>query len=1149
MAASGIIIAKNWHCQKHQYTAIDLSTEDAQFQFIVKIREQYYNGLEILPEGVVRKCYFDFEILTKDRIDAHELKRSIIAVFRKILQIDLTEEKIKTWTSSLDYRLEYQGKESFHFIIQYQCPPSLNKKLAEELNKECRYQGFDTSVYSKMQCFRLPYSSKPESGIKNSDPHRRRKIPYDYATGYSLEENEEQLVAALITHEADKLPRLHLPHGSKNPKLTWFKAVLEDQRFQEVWKEKANEYGSRWTVMGFTLYFEGNLHGENEEAARLFGLFCEYGNEWNAERAQQKFYAEGPSAKGSQFKTIRLWLSATPKYRKAVKEYDSLLSTEVHQEPPPQAPHIDSEKDIIEEDLDTNQREFDPFNLIFPYNSAQFRMCRHFKMPRIRQLWRQELRNERDISKLLPLLQYQSPEESKHWKQYEERKLLMANSYGNLIEPFPDPSEGGELFGILVSILTCYEIPYDAANVSAISLEAYEEKSATEAFGIYMKKAQDLESYDVGQVEELIKLAQVYPVLSHEEVLPWKRFQHWLQMIKDDCVLWANQIPYRSILEQFIAASVKGNEHMIFAAFAESFSADRVFHYFCSACHDSAAAQILYSLYPYWAYSEMQQFYVYDYAQGFWTNDEKVMLRTISAYQSFLTNRNLDKWPNYGNTTHLKNKLLAEMKTCAKVMDNKINLHSDAERTRSKLLFPNGYYDGEKGAFQEKMKIETPIGIREMFAWPELAFMCAIPDPYVPLNKDLCEELKALRDTLFITQHGEEVGTYYIEVMASALFGTLQKTANAHIGTGNNGKSTELAFMRAAFGNYVGEFELHDWIVQGGDRTREIALKNACAYDNWFKRILITSEGIGPNLKIDNSIFKAHTSGGLDPVKTRHLHKNHVMVVPLYALFMYVNTLWNWADPSDEALKNRMNFFEWNKEFTRTVTDPNCQLLENPQIRGWPADQLKRQLYVHIMLEAFKNIVARNMQLLEKPEKVRIASTVNLDLVESVGDKFEKVMFEVEFTGNPEHFLLTEELKNICQTKNWNFNAINNSISTVIATLQVSGSDKTIFRAKKKVRGQTQNCMIGAQVRASVSDAESNNFLTDYEQWKKIMEMYKMNIPPEVIRDLKHVAYLVTRPHSYTYSENEVELLDKYATASQLKQIAHPAKKQRISFE
>jgi hypothetical protein len=443
-----------------------------------------------------------------------------------------------------------------------------------------------------------------------------------------------------------------------------------------------------------------------------------------------------------------------------------------------------------------------------------------------------------------------------------------------------------------------------------------------------------------------------------------------------------------------------------------------------------------------------------------------------------------------------------------------------------KLLFPNGYYDGKKDVFVPALHLNR----RSLFASPEIMFVCQVPDPFDhTLHLGSVEEKLEMEQVLFLAQHGEEVGNYHREQLALALMGKISKKAHAHVGPPNSGKSTEIALIKAAFGSYVGEFHIDEFKHENG-RGRETALENGVAFDNWMKRIIFSSES-SPN-EISNDKFKLHSSGRKDRVITRTVFKGKITVTPRYIMFLYVNNLWKWLNPNDPAIAERMNFYEWDKLFVDTVSDPTCQLQKRTDVDVWPTSQRRRQLFVGIMLDTWLAYRARGYKPLAQPVKVTQASLNNFEQMETTVEVFERLMYELEFDGDPQNYITVEDFKLLCENKGFQPDSARKKITEVVNRLNVS-SNKTIKPTKKHIKGKgTKNVITGISIRPTLmNDPCASYYLTDYQQWKRLMETYDMLIPSEILRELRSVAALITLNRGYT--EAEVDLIERHATEEQ----------------
>lgn len=1127
-----LIITPNWTSKREDYLEFS-SDGDALRDLFNKLCTENkgirYEYLEVLPINIPRRCFFDLDVKNREDDPLDTILRAIIEVLTEKYNPDPSFLEFQICCSSFGSNGKFCGKWSYHITLPFILSPDMNQYLADLLNKYLNVTWFDLNVYHTTQFIRLAGCVKPLKGVRNIDVDQRVKrlscSTYDDFLN-SLVSNTDGLSALTAS-------------VVKNNILVWFEKVLNEDHFRLIWKKKADNYPDMLKV-GFTLAKESKECNDEETGLRLYLAFAKFSAGYDQEKCINKFKKELIKAKTCSWGTIRKWLSGKDEDRVILKRYESYLGDEVHKMAAASVeftvlPEAELEDLII------------PSHTILPYYSNEYRFLSHFRHNEIFRLWRTQIKSQYDSNKIISILKYRDTEENDFWEIYKAKKEH-AKEYGDIELPYDEIEEGNshQMEEIVIYCLEALQIPYDPQVIRGLVIQEYEEKSLQSAFNNYIKQVSELLPVFYQDLENEIAHKRVFPVRKRETVDPWERILFWIETVEKGSVSWKTQIPYRHIINDinnfYHADNMMDNysRKVLFTAFVGRFKADQIFHYICSAHCDTEAASIIYSMYPYWCFNEMSRFYVYDEYKGLWSTEHETMNRIITIFAPLLQSTLHDS--NYGNDKKGKEVVLKELQCFKLVQRNTKNFTVLQETSFRKVLFPNGYYDGDKDLFIPRIKIA--IGIQNechfIFAAPEILFLSQITDNFLYLSQADASVISEMRDILFLKQHGEEVGRYHIEQLAGALFGEKWKEFYVHIGDPNSGKSTEISLTKAAFGTYFGEFNIDEFKFIKGDK-RESALENNIAYENWYKRLLVNSESTLN--EISNEKFKLHTSGKKDGVRTRIQYKTPITVTPQYLIFCYVNEMWKWTNPKDPAIAERANFVEWNKTFVDEVTDPSCQL-KRLNVDIWSSDEYRRQLYIHIMLSAFREYRNRKFTRLEKPLLVRQAKEDKLEALETASQVFEKLMWYLEFHGDSSKYITTLELKSICESNKWSFESTTRKITDIINHLKV-GVDKTIRREKKKIQGSTQNVLYGVSLRASFVDPVESNYLTDFQQWKGLMEKYDMKIPSWVLDDLRSLARIMT--YNRPLTPTEMEIIGEYATEDQKQAICE--RNRNVRFE
>jgi len=570
--------------------------------------------------------------------------------------------------------------------------------------------------------------------------------------------------------------------------------------------------------------------------------------------------------------------------------------------------------------------------------------------------------------------------------------------------------------------------------------------------------------------------------------------------------LWNVQYPYYDALKKLMTLA-NDNEltfrMLVNRAMEFIFPCEQYFHFFSYVCNDHDAAKVVYNLYPFWRVNYADELYVFDDVHGLWTPKTNIHTYVVTRLANLLYKPAVTKTvENFALSNSLNKKVLERLPSFIELLSRKKEFDDLKYSSVGKILFPNGYYDGYIGTFSPAMYLtDTKLfgEARFLFFNYELYFFASVPDFYIERIDEVQEELVRMKDILFYNMHGKEIGDYHLESLACALFGEKHKGFYVHVGDTNSGKSTEKALIEAAFGEYCGTGNTEDFAVVKND-TREATITNAFVVDNWYKRAVFFSEK--GTRTLNTEMLKSHSSGGEDKLRSRKQYGVASIFSIHYKMFFYVNEGLVVNNPNDPAYIDRARYFYWNKSFVpeHEIVDPSCQLPQIPEVQNWKNEQCRRQLFVRIIINSFKDYIHRGCQL-PVPESVMLSTREEVGHAMSNDEMFERLMYAFLFTGDSNHIVTRDQIISGCDQLKLAPKKCTQKINSMMAKLGIN----TIRSSQKTICGERQSVWIGVQIRpVSVSLINEYSPLVNYEKWKEMITDFHGTIPQVLIDSLSN---------------------------------------------
>ena len=428
------------------------------------------------------------------------------------------------------------------------------------------------------------------------------------------------------------------------------------------------------------------------------------------------------------------------------------------------------------------------------------------------------------------------------------------------------------------------------------------------------------------------------------------------------------------------------------------------------------ATKLLYSAYPHWVYCE-NNLYVFDEDSGLWTTCDTIKNKLISKYAPIGFNSNLNAI-----------KTLREF-ICIFCIDNNW-LKQKNSSGLGKLLFNNGYYDGDTKKFHSVFN-------------PEVVFFSKIHHDYVPFTDEDQSPLDDLILKYFTNPLNLETGAYYIDTLAKGLFGFRHKRFLMGLGAGNNGKSKLLEALSLACGDYIGVFN-------GENLAYSKSSADEAAQNRWMmllqhKRIVYSSE-IKMDIIMNGNAMKKMTGGDMMSGRTHNKEETLFEFHPLPILC--ANDIPK-IKPYDGALDERLRVCSYKKTYVVGATGPD-ELEKDLNLDAEIKSAKFQRLLVLLFIQKYTKV------LMVEPDDVINAKK---EWIDETADLIQNIQLDFTFTNLETDFVTAKELNDWAVEKNLGVSST--KLGREITKYAEKKSLDKIKSIQKKISGKNTTVWVG----------------------------------------------------------------------------------------
>lgn len=462
---------------------------------------------------------------------------------------------------------------------------------------------------------------------------------------------------------------------------------------------------------------------------------------------------------------------------------------------------------------------------------------------------------------------------------------------------------------------------------------------------------------------------------------------------------------------------------------------------FC--CNELEATDLLYKLLKNSIkYSEGKLYYKHNHI---WRSDEKEI-------ESLLINYVMNSKIYKTNEKDEINDFVQNRKTACNVAKNIVDkaivykdngwFNSSVKSSLGKILFNNGYYD---------FRTEIFYRFEDEGFNHNIVFFETIPYNFDALSSQELELVEEIKNKLFYTPFGKEIGDYYILQIARGLAGDEMKKCLFGIGSGNTGKSMMTSAIKSACGGYYGAFNAVN--IAYNKSSSDEAQKLRWLMLLKTKRIIISNE-IQSNVEIDGNMIKKISNGGLDDLIARGHGGNETSFAVSFLPILFANDL-DKIKPIDDAVINRVRGINYTKV---CVDKPNEELNEfEMKIDYGLKDTIEtlefKRAFMSVLIQAYMKFQEDGRVEIE-PIELKKATASAIGNLQTIIEDF---VMDFEITDNENDYMESSVIEQWLKGKNISMTKFGNEMNK----FAILNNKVNVYSKVKKVNGKTKRVWVG----------------------------------------------------------------------------------------
>jgi hypothetical protein len=359
-----------------------------------------------------------------------------------------------------------------------------------------------------------------------------------------------------------------------------------------------------------------------------------------------------------------------------------------------------------------------------------------------------------------------------------------------------------------------------------------------------------------------------------------------------------------------------------------------------------------------------------------------------------------------------------------------------------KLLFKDGYMYIE----DKQMKAENKFNPNIMF---RNRLLFDLPSSQNGYDWEYANEIK---QKFFYSTLGEEIGSYFIELLARGLFGEVMKKIVFCLGNTNTGKSTLVKAFQESFGDLIGSFNGETLTKVNTSQEEAQIMRPFYLVKN--KRLIFSNE-LKMSANLEGNAIKKISSGG-DTLTGRLHGGNETPFVPHFLTILCANDIAE-INNYDDALEGRINIVHYTKPFKKVVEDPENELQADENIeKEMKTDEFKWN-FIGIFILAYDEYLKNGEKAV--PNSMIESRKVWINKHASMITLFQETY---EFTNELTDYISVSEIKE--WIKNNKVGISDNKVSIELGQYAKKKKFDNVFSKPKKIDGKAVRCWFGIKL-------------------------------------------------------------------------------------
>jgi hypothetical protein len=390
------------------------------------------------------------------------------------------------------------------------------------------------------------------------------------------------------------------------------------------------------------------------------------------------------------------------------------------------------------------------------------------------------------------------------------------------------------------------------------------------------------------------------------------------------------------------------------------------------------------------------------YSNGsFYYKKDNVWIQNYNLMESdireYIMNANIYKSDDMGRKIEYCNNRKNADNVAKTILDRAVHFCDNLWETRvfrsshGKVLFNNGYYDFKEYKFYMN---DADDFDKSIIFTEKIAFDCKMD-----FTDEEITYKNSIKQRMFYTPFGEDVGNYYVLQLARGLAGDCMKRFLIGMGPTNTGKSVISNALKSSCGGYHGSWN-----------GANIAYKNNSGNDEaqklrWVKLLknkrIITSNEITMGLQIDGNMIKKISNGGLDDITARGHCENETQFQVGFLPILFCQDM-DKITPKDDAVINRVRAINYEKSYVENPSNEFELQIDVNMSNEIATDEFKIA-FLHLLFDTYKEFHS-NGRIEFEPTGIKQANAdilgADVSIIDSFKNDFEITNDESDYTSS-----------------------------------------------------------------------------------------------------------------------------------------------------